>query len=70
MITVGQFLIAAGLLDLVIVPLMARSVLGKHPDALAEQRRDAYFLTGAGIVSGISLVLAGLFLPIAQLQIV
>ena len=67
-ITLGHFLIAMAAVELVVIPLMARSVLRSNAGAEAGQSRRAVGLVvAAAIVSAIGLCLLGLYWPQAQM---
>ena len=68
-ITVGHFLIAVALLDLILVPLVVRSSQRAKPARPVEAQAGISPIVMATIVMSIALVLAALFLPFAQIPI-
>ena len=68
-IRLGHLMIAMAAVELVTIPLLARSVRRSNPGSGEDQRRAVRIVVFAAIVCAVGLCLAGLFLPIAQLRI-
>ncbi len=68
-IRLGHLMIAMAMVELLAIPLLARSVRRANPDSEEAQRGAVRIVIFAAIVCAAGLCLAGLFLPIAQLRI-
>jgi hypothetical protein len=68
-ITLGHLMMAMAAVELVAVPLMARSVRRSNPDGTEDQRRAVAIVVAASVVTAIGLFLFGLFWPQAQMRI-
>ena len=68
-ITLGHLIMAIAAVELLAVPLLARSVRRSNPEGSEDQRRAVAIVVAASVVTAIGLFLFGLFGPLAQMRI-
>jgi chorismate synthase len=68
-ITLGHLIMAMAAVELIAVPLLARSVRRSNPEGSEDQRRAVAIVVAASVVAAIALFLFGLLGPVARMRI-